>query len=358
MRSFSSFHISPMKCKPALRVHPLCDKLQMEMDRWCVDFASPESSDEEMRSFVAQKLPFLSCMLFPTVLNSRIPWLIKFVCWFTLFDSLVDDVKSLGANARDASAFVGKYLETIHGAKGAMAPVGGSLLSCFALLWQHFREDMPPRQYSRLVRHVLGLFQQSASQSRLRQEGAVLTASEFVAGKRMFSSGTTLVLLMEYGLGVELDEEVLEQSAIREIATTAIDHLICVNDILSFRVEYLSGDFSNLLSSICMSQGVGLQEAVDQTLELMEDCNRRFVELHGLISRSSYFSTAVEGYIDGLGYMMSGNLEWSWLTARYHGVDWVAPNLKMRQGVMYLEEPPRFEPTMPLETYISSSDSC
>jgi hypothetical protein len=142
--------------------------------------------------------------------------------------------------------------------------------------------------------------------------------------RRNSVGGKMYFLLAEHGLQIDLTDDLPGplpgDGPLGDLIATALDYLILANDLFSFRAECSKNDFANAVSAFIFQDGLDLKGAIDKLCDVIDTREREF-----LVKRDHILAGAigqrpdVQAYLAALGYMMSGNLHWSYLTPRYHG---------------------------------------
>jgi terpene synthase-like protein len=124
----------------------------------------------------------------------------------------------------------------------------------------------------------------------------------------------------EYALDIDATDVVSDAdgTAALELSLT---HIIIVNDIYSYRKEYIQGDTLNSIS-ILRDQGYSIQESIDFLHAKACDCNQRLAEV---VARLHHRYTdhpigdKLHSYIDCYNRIPAGNLQWHLESPRYNG---------------------------------------
>src|SRR5262249_29285185 len=126
-------------------------------------------------------------------------------------------------------------------------------------------------------------------------------------------------VLAEYGLGPDLSEEMAHKD-MRDIHSIALEHISVVNDLFSFRKEYYAKEYINSICILCDQERLDLQGAVYKASGIIHAKESAFLDKRGeILSGKLGARPGVRAYLDELGYTLAGNLQWSYLTPRYHG---------------------------------------
>ncbi|MCO5550483.1 hypothetical protein L7F22_003970 [Adiantum nelumboides] len=114
------------------------------------------------------------------------------------------------------------------------------------------RDGMPAAQQARFAAAVREYVMAQATIVRFNQ--LLLSAhrppalSHFLAARRVAVGAPLCFLASEYDLGIELDPFTVSHPLVLALHAAISDHVVWLNDILSFPKEFANGDFLNLLS--------------------------------------------------------------------------------------------------------------
>ncbi|MDQ3988124.1 MAG: hypothetical protein M3291_02800 [Actinomycetota bacterium] len=91
--------------------------------------------------------------------------------------------------------------------------------------------------------------------------------------------------------------------------------MILTNGLFSFRAECIKNDFVNAVSAFIYQDGLDLQGAIDKLCDVIDTREQEFLAKRDqLLAGATGQRPDVQAYVAALGYMMSGNLHWSYLT--------------------------------------------
>lgn len=138
--------------------------------------------------------------------------------------------------------------------------------------------------------------------------------------------------LIEYANGLDLPDEVFDDSIVRTLQEIANDIVSWSNDIVSYDMEQARGETRNMVVILMELREIGVQEAVDDVAEQCEALVKRFEETKGLLpSFGKDLDPLVTIYIEGLQHWIAGFLNWCFETERYFGKE--APDVQIHRVV-------------------------
>ncbi|KDR78905.1 hypothetical protein GALMADRAFT_1278404 [Galerina marginata CBS 339.88] len=157
-----------------------------------------------------------------------------------------------------------------------------------------------------------------AVEAELRERNEVADLATFIPLRRYNSAVLLCFSLVEYILGIDLEDEVYEDETFMKAYWAACDHVCWANDIYSYDMEQSKGISGNNIVTVLMQEnGTNLQETADY---VGIRCSQ-FVDSYISAKKELPPSLGADAarFIDSLGSWMVGNLVWSFETVRYFG---------------------------------------
>ncbi|KAF8907339.1 isoprenoid synthase domain-containing protein [Gymnopilus junonius] len=194
--------------------------------------------------------------------------------------------------------------------------------SILAKITKEFRARFLGRAGPRNVRRFIELCdkytQCVAVEAELRERNKVADLASFVSLRRYNSAVLLCFALVEYILGIDLDDEVYEDEAFLEAYWAACDHVCWANDVYSYDMEQSKGISGNNIVTVLMQEnGTSLQDTADQIGVRCGEFVNTYLSAKKRLAPSLGADAA--RFIEAIGSWMIGNLEWSFETVRYFG---------------------------------------
>nr|APB88781.1 terpene synthase 1 [Woodsia scopulina] len=342
--------------------HPEYEAMKAECEPWLLALAAPPSA-AAVRFWQDSSLPLLGSFFFAQCSKKRAVLGTKMLSWFTVSDTADDDLSVRGSAVAEhvdrrhdliLACFAGKPLD--HHTL-AQLPGGADISREFSSLqeiWKGISEDMPLAMQARYRDAVSRYLHALRVQAQYRNAHSLPGVDEYLnVVRRPASIVLQLLVLLEYGLGIELDEATLGSELLLRLQDAVVGHIALYNDLFSYEAEMCGGDYFNLPSVILRESraaqpGFTLADAVEETVRMVEEVDKQCAELMEEVEKSRLMEKAgVERYLRGLGTFMAGNAEWSSKTGRYthtcssEGV--VLPVVRMRRtsSLLLLPASPR-----------------
>ncbi|EKD14000.1 uncharacterized protein L3040_007997 [Drepanopeziza brunnea f. sp. 'multigermtubi'] len=304
--------ITPPPTKWSYLCHPRLKEVQDEVDGYFLENWNFPSF-KAVRTFLDAKFSEVTCLYFPLALDDRI----HFACRLLTVLFLIDDVLEHMSFA-DGEAYNNRLIPI---SRGDVLP-DRTKPEEFILydLWESMRAH--DKELADEVLEPTFVFMRSQTdRARLtiRELGHYLEYREKDVGKALLSA------LMRFSMGLRLSDNELQ--SMKALEANCAKQLSVVNDIYSYdkeeeaaRTGHKEGAF------LCSAVKVLAEEAklgIPATKRVLWSMTREWEDVHDslvveTIESPDGCSEAVQAYMKGLGYQMSGNEQWSKTTRRYN----------------------------------------
>lgn len=301
---------------PAAGDHPDRERLRQRHDDWFGERMSGVGLDTEHRLFEECEGVSLMCRVLPAADPERLLG----ICLAASVLFLLDDVTD-GDSEETAQAE--RYLAVLG---GASADGGGPHLRLLGQTLTRVREGVSPRLWARFTAGFSEVIRTAA----VKSAAPVPDYAGYLAVRRADAAFDLVGVAIEHGLGLSEDEGVgVPEHELAPLLDACFEHTILVNDLLSFRKEYLLDEPMNAVGVLTRTEGLGLQQAVDALCLRLDAAELAFLaEADALRARygGQDGGAGLEPYLDAWALMLSGNIAWSLHCPRYHGTgggwDW------------------------------------
>ncbi|KAH7884649.1 terpenoid synthase [Phlebopus sp. FC_14] len=197
--------------------------------------------------------------------------------------------------------------------------------SVLARITSNFRERFTFRAKSGCFERFLVRFRDYteavAKEAELREFGDVPDLCNYVALRRENSAVQLCLSMVEYNLGIELPDAVIEDPAFQSAYWAVVDMVCWSNDIYSYKSEQSRGHGgNNIVTVLVLEEGISVQDAMDRAGVVFGELMDRYLRDKCRIrSWGPEIDEDVAQYMDAIGYWVVGNLQWSFETPRYFG---------------------------------------
>ncbi|MCO5560541.1 hypothetical protein L7F22_014156 [Adiantum nelumboides] len=350
--------IPPLACSQPLRMHPCYDSIREQADAWLLSAVKPRSG-EEAEKMVQSLFPFVTCATHVDLEESLCLVAAKFMAWAFAYEDITDDAQEgLGGALAAAKKFLEELDRTLLQPDPAMnesrfvVPANvvdrhhaAAVMDVALAWWNEMRSHLSPAYQARF-RCKLRLFTNAAAtQVAWRQARLIPDLYTYIAERRCTAGLYPFHTLLESGLGVEFDESILDCPLLTQLRSAVTDHTAWVNDLLSFKKEYVqTGDFCNIVAVVWQqpsSPGYGnLQKSVDIVCEMIKQRDQDFAALVTEAHDSRLMEKpGVAMYVQGITDWLAGNTHWSYASARFQvdALDRQSPRLVDVPLTIYLQ---------------------
>ncbi|MBT2382460.1 terpene synthase family protein [Streptomyces sp. ISL-11] len=253
-----------------------------------------------------------SLLTYPTAGTQRI----EIICnWIDVLFHL-DDLFVHASGARSEELGLRHLRDVID---GRPVTADTAYLRTFACLRRRARAAMPVPVWDRFVHTIEGFLDACRTERHWQETRAAIDLSAYEESRGR-SIGQCCFPLLEYGLGLDLSGELESHPELERLNTLVARHWIGVNDIFSYRKESYSGDTMNVIGLALAENGGDLQAAVNRVASTVRRTEEEFASLsEHFLNGPASGNTNVRQYVEALKWIITGNLEWSYITTRYNG---------------------------------------
>ncbi|KZT69830.1 terpenoid synthase [Daedalea quercina L-15889] len=323
-------------CKFPLSVQPNALAVAADSDRW-LDQGCPELSPEKRHAVYTLQAGILTAQCYPHCDDEHMRVVADFLVYLFHLDNMTDVMVAAGTEqladlVMNAHWFPNRYIPTHAKDKEQPdeEPSAGKLARDY---WSRCIKDAKPGPQARFKQNLDLFFSAVQIQAANRSAGIVPDIESYIIDRRDTSGCRPAFDLIEYSMGIDLPEYVLEDPVIVALSNASNDLVAWSNDLFSYNVEQARGDEAhNMITIVMQYQGVGLQEAVDYVGELCRQTINGFAEnLEHIPSWGPEIDRDVKIYVKGLQDWIVGSLHWSFITHRYFGP--LGPEIKKTRYV-------------------------
>ncbi|KDQ10835.1 hypothetical protein BOTBODRAFT_115253 [Botryobasidium botryosum FD-172 SS1] len=303
-------------CPFQLKVNPHMDTAAAESDEWMEKSGVLESTGMRKR-YIGARFNYLSAACFPEANFDRFRLCCDYINALFAFDDVIDD---------------GDLKEDIEGAKAAADIVMASLMNpktckptfiaadMLRDFWERAVESATPGCRRRFI-ETMDLYVRAAYQQVVnRTTNDEPSIESFIQMRRDISALRPIWAVVEFALGVDLPDEVIEHPILQRLAIYANDLVSWCNDLYSFNCEQSRGHYSNLVPIAMKELDLDLQGGIDYVGDRIKAAIDSFVaDKAALPSWGPEIDEQVRAYVRGMEYWVIGSIQWSFDSTRYFG---------------------------------------
>ncbi|MFC1440785.1 hypothetical protein ABUW04_21230 [Streptacidiphilus sp. N1-10] len=288
--------------------HPDRARLRREHDAWFRERMAGVGLPLEHRLFRECEGVSLMCRVLPGADADRLLG----ICLAASVLFLLDDVTD-GDSTETSQAE--RYLAVLG---GASAEGGSAHLRLLAQTLERVRQGVSAQLWARFVEG----FSEVVRTAAVKSAAPVADYPGYLAVRRADAAFDLVGVAIAHGLGLEGDRDPGPSAGeLAGFLDACFEHTILVNDLLSYRKEYVLDEPMNAVGVLCRTRGLDLQQAVDELCARLAGAEAAFFAESDRLRRAYRDRPGLEPYLAAWGLMLSGNLAWSLSCPRYNGAE-------------------------------------
>jgi hypothetical protein len=306
-------------------MHPATETARAATDRWARRFGltvCPELR-ERLHASAPARLAGRVC---PDATLDGLLLACDWQAWLFLFDDGYCDESVLGSDPAAITEVTVWMLGALETGESAPDDVFGRAL---ADLGSRLARLAGPAQWARFVQAVTAYFYALVWEATCRQRGTLAPLNEYIRMRRYSGAVSTCLALIEVVNDFELDDRAWYDPMVRTAADAVADIICWSNDIVSYRKESHRGpaqraesgrsgppkDLLSLPTVLAHEHGMTEQQALNHCALMLD---RRITDYRAAEKPIlAAHNPALDRFVADLRHWISGNLAWSYETARY-----------------------------------------
>ncbi|GAB1320619.1 Terpene synthase [Madurella fahalii] len=296
------FHLPPAITQLAEGCHENC----LELDRLSDSIARPYlieyfGDEERADRYLRQRISHFGCAGYPYAPRERAQNINNLMIPVTLFD---DTFSKPGVQESIAAgkALHARWCDVFNG-KRPDRPGNAAFFYVFETV-EAAAAQMTPGLDRRAV---------------LRNNDITPALDQYMEKRLTNIYGWWLTTHVEYAKDIDIGE-LSSDPDILLARVAAINHITLVNDLYSFPKELDAKEAMNAILVLMRRGGMGLQQAINKIVDLIHEAERNFIAQRDMILSGPLGKRPdIREYLDGVEYLMTGNLRWSQMSPRYFG---------------------------------------
>jgi hypothetical protein len=196
---------------------------------------------------------------------------------------------------------------------------GGPVLSAVSDFWKRIRRLGTLGWQVRFIESLQQAFAANLWRIENVRQAELPTLAAYMKWRPIFSGASFFAYLLEAIEGFRLPDYVFLDGTVQQLIQLCSNTICWANDLFSFNKELEQGDEMNLVMLIRNEHGCSIEQAVDKAVAIHDEQVKQFQALsEQLPSFGSVTDAQLQRYVQALGVMMRGNIDWSVKdTARY-----------------------------------------
>lgn len=314
------YTIPALYCPFPIAIHPLVDEIEAHTNQWVTDFQLLDSY-EAFTKFRESKFGHFIGRSFPQADFIRIS------AWSDLNALLfiVDDQIDAQDIIKDKSSFFGlmnRFIEVLEKREYCTIEKDGPVLAALSDFWRRITLTTEERWQRKFIRSIEDMFNGGYWQFEHLLLGKKPVLEEYMKVRQYFGAAHLSTDALEGIAGIDLPQFVYDDPLVHRLTEIARNTICFSNDLFSFGKELdekNNGAVFNLVLIVKERYDLNLSEAIIKAAEIHDEHIREFLSLSGEVYHyDDQINQALKLYVDALGVLQRGNIEWSTLeTARY-----------------------------------------
>ncbi|PRX44914.1 hypothetical protein B0I33_11012 [Prauserella shujinwangii] len=310
------FHLPEIPEPVPARAHPQAAELEQHTGELLTTLLQDDGTEVRLTEFLGQRTALWAALAYPDAAYDEL----VDICLFHHVMYLVDDLFTTAAPVRpDAARDL--FRRVLGVLRGDPPPQDLPFSSALLRSSTSFREKMPAALHRRFLAAVEDMFHGHVAEYHAEEADLSDYLRRRCGPPGSLGSGSAgakhCYALLEYGLGLDLADELTRDPALTALHDLATEHEVLFNDLFSLRKELSESSCVNSVLVVMRQSGCGLQEAVDTVADRVIRRGREFVALRARLDATAAPGTRT--YLASLARLMAGNQLWSYVAPRYHG---------------------------------------
>ncbi len=287
--------------------------------RWAVDMGMLRPSEPGFQGLLKGGFEDLATLVYRDDTWEDVALAANFMTMLFVFDDMVDsELSPIGNDYATAVAVTEYLMRAVYGEEPGELPehtpyrakiigLANALVDIHERLMNRAAEIDPGWYYASMRDYFDGV----VSESRNRCNRFVRDVDDYAVMRLQFSA---VLPCFELGLlmrGLELSDELRMNPAFRSMQRAAVLSVSYVNDLFSYRKEFLAGERSNLVMVLERTEGLSREQALAQACEIHTQVIRDYQQAKRALRFHPAYDAAAEHYVTLMEYWMRGNLDWT-----------------------------------------------
>lgn len=240
------------------------------------------------------------------------------VSWLFFLDDSYDRDAGFASDIHQVQRLMRECLSVLAG--GALPAEASPLHRYTRIFHEHLRRAAGPEWLARFGRSVSDyLLQGSLETVQGWRETSTLDIAAYMERRVLDSGVMPCIDLIEPLGGFSLPPEVVTSRGVQQLRRLCARVIAYANDLVSYEAEVIDRNKPNNLVRLLMNaRHCSFESAVTACVELINRDARGFTRLSWRLPRyGGALDDALHRYIQGMGALMRGNLDWSLSSRRY-----------------------------------------
>ncbi|WP_182874363.1 4-epi-cubebol synthase [Microbispora sp. H10670] len=304
--------IPPLACPFPRAVNPHVDEVDRDTLAWLA--ASGMIAGDQFERFRIARYGWLGARTYPYASRELCQLVTDWCVWLFAFDDAYCESDRRAAEIARALPQLYTVVEDAGGGDAVEDVFARALLGIKTRIAAHATPDQLDRWRTTTKDYLFAQVWEAAN----REDDVLPTIDDYVFMRRRTGAMLTVFALIDVAAGVRLTVDEWLHPAVHEMTGHANDVVVWDNDLISYAKERGQANIrNNLVSVLAGHTGCGVQEAMNRIGVMRDEAVAAMVALTP--ATEALGSPAVDAYVRGLKFWVSGSVDYSLTSSRYAG---------------------------------------
>jgi terpene synthase-like protein len=314
------YTIPKLYCPFSSVMHPAVLHIEEHTNQWLLDYQIVDSIDL-LRKYAEQRFAFMIARSYPC------GEYIDLCAWCDINSLLfvVDDQLDETDMIKDKSGlleFINGFIVVLEQRRRCSIIKDGPILAALSNFWLRICRRSSMDWQNIFVQGIRDMFNGGIWQYDHLVNGKKPDIGEYLENRQFLGAANLATDSLEVTAKVNLERHIYETNDVKRLTILARNAICTANDLFSLSKELAQsngGAEFNLVTIIKKRDNSTIEEAIDKTAIYHDILVREFIEISsGIYKFSDSINQELRKYIEALGFLMRGNIDWStWETSRY-----------------------------------------
>ncbi|GIH90616.1 hypothetical protein Psi01_12460 [Planobispora siamensis] len=310
-RSYRSLKLPELSCPFPSEVNPHVERVDKETIDWAAGSGLLEGAEMVVR-YRQARYGLLGARTYPYADYTMLRLVTDWCVWLFAFDDVFCETDR---HAAEIARTLPQFVAVLDGI-GGCGPVDNVFARSLREIKGRIAENGDADQLDRWCGVVKDYLFAQVWEAANRQDSVVPTLADYILMRRRTGAMLTVFALIDMAAGHRLTPQEWRHPDVRAITESANDVVVWDNDLISYAKESSAGNsVNNLVNVLARHRGHSHQQAMDEVGAMRDRAVARMVKLRDSLSRLD--SKAVDAYVRGLEYWISGSVDYSMTSSRY-----------------------------------------
>lgn len=307
------YTIPGLYCPFPVAIHPLVNEIEDHTNQWVLDFELI-GSHETLVTFRESRFGHFIGRSFPHADFIRISaWSDLNALLFIVDDQI--DAEGLIKDKASFFAFEERFIEVLVRRERCSIQKDGNVLAALSDFWRRIVRCSGPRWQQQFIKSIRAMFDGGMWQFEHVMSGQLPRLEEYMKVRQYFGAAHLSTDALEGIAGICMVEEVYMDPLVFRLTEICRNTICFSNDLFSLakeREEPGNGAEFNLVMILKHKYDLSIEEAIQKAAAVHDGLVCEFLELAPTVYRYDGPTNALlKTYVDALGILMRGNIEWS-----------------------------------------------